>query len=123
MRIEVADAKQLGITALVGAAIGKDDWSEKKEYNSEELKKSPDGRTIHTTRKAMLWMDEQGEEVRDLSISVIEPSEAKAAGRVQLAGKAWVTHWIKGGKGGERAQLGVSVVVERLEPVRPGSDV
>lgn len=113
MRIEIEDGSKLGLVAMVGAAIGKDDWAEKKDFNSEEVKKSQDGRTIHTTRKAMLWMDENGEEVRDLSVAVIETAEVKAMGRVRIAGKTWITHYIKDGR-----RLGVSIVAERLEPVK-----
>lgn len=121
MRIELADARTLGINALVGAAIGREDWTERKEYNSEELKKSPDGRVLFGTRKAMLWMDSEGESI-EASVTVMEPVEAKAATRLQLAGKVWVTHYIKGGRGGDRAQLGVSIIAEKLEPVKVGAD-
>lgn len=121
MKIELADARTLGITAMVGAAIAREDWTERKEYNSEELKKSADGRVLFGTRKAMLWMDADGNSI-DVSVNVIEPIEAKAASRLQLGGKVWVNHYIKGGQGGSRAQLGVSIVAERLEPVKVGAD-
>lgn len=115
MRIEIADGRTLGLVAMVGAAIGKEDWTEKKDYKTDGVKLSADGRVMFGTRKALLWMDENGETVQDVSVSVLEPVEAKAASRVVLAGKTTVSHWVK-----DRGRLAVSIVAERLEPVKSG---
>ena len=120
MRIETT-GKALGLTALVGANVTREDWTEKKEFNSEAMKLSPEGKVMFTTRKAMLWMDQEGNAM-ELNISVTEPVEVPAFSRVQLGGKVWVTHWIKGGNG-ERAQMAVSIVAERLEPVKGEASV
>nr|QNG40966.1 hypothetical protein [Pygoscelis antarcticus] len=90
-----------------------------KESGKNTVKESPDGRVCFRAQglKA-LALDEQGvpvREERDVTLTLIEPSDVEMGVQYKAAGRVWVTHWVK--SAGNYSNLAVSITAERLVKV------
>ncbi len=106
---------QLSLMAL--GAIKKSDL--KPRLDSEgNPKLSPAGAPTYATPLKLLAVEDGNPvgEVRNASVHLCTPVDLVFGQTYKPAGQVWVTHYISGNN-----RLGVSVVVEKIEPVRPSS--
>lgn len=83
-------------------------------------KLAPNGQpTFSTGLKALILANGTPKtEVRGASVNVCHPLDLAFSGTYQPEGRVWVTHYLTNTK-----QLGVSITVEKLVPVRPTSSL
>ena len=81
-------------------------------------KVAPNGAPTYSTPLKLLALEDGVPvgEVRNASVHVCTPTDLTFGQAYKPAGQVWITHYISGNN-----RLGVSVIVERIEAVRPSS--
>ncbi len=107
--------EQLSLMAL--GAVKKGDM--KARVDGEGTPKlSPAGSPTYSTPLKLLAVEDGNPvgEIRNASVHVCTPTDLAFGQTYKPAGQVWITHYIAGNN-----RLGVSVVVERIEPLRASS--
>lgn len=84
----------------------------KKEFNSEDVKKAPNGKPLYKTQLAALRVVDgvpQGAE-NNVTLSVVEPFDAQLGQTYICDGAVWITPYERGGR------VAISVIAERMTP-------
>lgn len=81
-------------------------------------KTAPNGTPTFSTPLKLLAVEDDVPvgEIRNASVHTCTPVDLVFGQSYKPAGQVWITHYISGNN-----RLGVSVIVERIEPVRPSS--
>lgn len=110
MRIRI-DGSQVPLTVFAVEAVAAEDWTPKKQYGSDELKLSPDGKQLYSTRKSLVFLGANGAE-NGITLSITTPEPLDEMTKYQLGGEVIYTPWVNNGR------VAVSLIAERLVPVK-----
>lgn len=106
---------QLSLMAL--GAVKKGDMKARVDGEGNP-KLAPNGSPTYSTPLKLLAVEDGVPvgEIRNASVHVCTPVDLAFGQAYRPAGNVWITHYISGNN-----RLGVSVVVEKIEPVRASS--
>ncbi|MGP5049760.1 hypothetical protein [Glutamicibacter ardleyensis] len=106
MRIKI-DGSQIPLTVFAVENVGIEDWAPKKQYGTEEMKTSPDGKQLYSTRKSLVFLGDNGAE-NGITMTVTNPEPLEEMTKYELGGEVIFTPWVNNGR------VAVSLIVEKL---------
>ena len=116
------DGQNAGFKIASLAGVSQDAFAIKQftpKGGTTETKTAPDGRPVHAAPRDALQVpsiqdDGSLRPEKNVTIAVIEPVTVMPMQYFVPKGKVWVTHYIN--ENGRFPQLGVSIIIESLEP-------
>lgn len=104
------DITDLDLFVFSTAAIEASEFTAKKVYGTEEVKKTPEGRQLFSARN-IIFLDSSGEHEQGITLSILTPVKLEAMKSYKFVGPVICTPWTNNGR------VAYSLIAESLEPI------